>query len=310
MGERKIKYPIFVDEERIEIENYGYDNDDFRFLLRVPFKSGGFNYLRVIMKNPSVANEEKCDMTMRKVCNAAYEADYDGVIVMNLFPFRSKKAKCVYEKFYLNNKELFKKAIAKNKIIIKEVCTDQNVVFAWGTNTIQKTKEFDEFYDTMAHDVIEIVRKCAAGAGAPRLDKSLKYPIHALRWHKEILTEGGGFPPPKYEFDEKHPVLHRNMFGTTAEVCNTNPKDLEIYCYRKGEICLPVCEGCKHWRGDEGGLGRDCEWNDFDGNISSYESVIQNYEKYSEYDRAQYAKKMTSKKDLDSYIDWIKNYEK
>ncbi|MBR3994947.1 MAG: DUF1643 domain-containing protein [Clostridia bacterium] len=306
MNKRKIKYPDFVDEKNIKIENYGYDNNKFRFLLKVPFKTSGQNYMKIIMKNPSVASEEICDMTMIKVCNATYNAGYDGVIIMNLFPYRATHAEEVYHHFYKSDKGLYDKAISTNKEIIKSVCTNSEVVFAWGTNTINKTKLFDEIYDKMANDIIEIVRCCAKSASAPRYDKQGKHPIHALRWKKTILIEN----EDNYTTDEKHLVLHRNMFGPTAEVCNTNPEDFSIYCYKKNEICIPDCDGCEYFRGDEEGLGRDCEWEDFEGNLSYDESVIQNYEKIFEYDRVQYAKKCLCKKDVDKYMDWVKNYEK
>ena len=302
MNERKIKYPKFVDAENIKVENYGYDDEKFRFLLIVPFKSSGNKFLRVIMKNPSVANEQKCDMTLRKVCNATYKAGCDGVVIMNLFPFRAKYASDVYENFYNADKELYESAMAINKQIIKNTCTDSYVVFAWGTNTIRKINSFDVIYDKIANDIIDVISSCSIAACAPCLDKHGKHPIHGLRWWNEILIEGGKvFENDTSEEAEKHPVLHRNMFGPTAEVCNTNSEDLEIYCYRKNEICKPECEGCKYFRGDEEGLGRDCEWNDFDGNLSDDERVIQNYEKFLEYDRVQYAKKSFYNKDVEEY---------
>lgn len=305
MSEKKINYPSFVYVDKIKVENYGYDNEKFRFLLTVPFKSKGNNYLRVIMKNPSVANEQKCDMTMVKVCNAAFRAGFDGVVIMNLFPFRATYATDVYEKFYNADRVLYEKTMLTNKKVIRDNCAGNDVVFAWGTNTIRKTVGFDVVYNQTANDVIDIVRSCSAGACAPRLDKQGKHPIHALRWWNEILTEG-----EDSETDNKHPVLHRNMFGASAEVCNTNPEDLSIYCYKKNEICIPDCKDCKYFRGEEAGLGIVCEWDDFDGNISYNESVIQNYEKMLEFDRVQYAKKCFCKEDVDKYMDWIKNYEK
>lgn len=258
------------------------------------------------MKNPSVANELKCDMTMIKVCNATFKAGFDGVVIMNLFPFRATHAKDLYNKFYNADRELYENAISTNKKIIKNICAGSDVVFAWGTNTIHKTNNFDTVYDQLAEDVIEIIRNCATSACSPCLTKQGKHPIHALRWWSEILIEDEN----QDVADEKHPVLHHNMFGPTAEICNANPEDLSIYCYKKNEICIPDCDGCKYFRGDEEGLGRTCEWEDFDGNISFNESVIQNYEKLLEYDRVQYAKKCSCKKDVDEYMEWIKNYEK
>ncbi|MBO5135842.1 MAG: DUF1643 domain-containing protein [Clostridia bacterium] len=311
MSERNIKYPDFVDVENIKVENYGYDDEKFRFLLKVPFKTDSKNYLRVIMKNPSVANEQKCDMTMIKVCNATYKAGFDGVWIMNLFPYRATYAVDVYSKFYEADKALYEMAISTNKQIIKELCTDSEVIFAWGTNTIRKTKAFDMVYDQMANDVIEIIEHCAKGACSPCLDKSAKHPIHALRWWNTILEEKAETIEDVDDMkDEKHMVLHRNMFGPSAEVCNSNPKDLEIYCYKRNEICVPDCTGCEYFRESEMGNGIACEWEDFDGNFSYNESVIRNDEKVLEYDRVQYAKKCSCKEDVDKYMNWIINYEK
>ena len=306
MEKRNINYPYFVDVKNIKVDNCGYD-EKFRFILTVPFKSDGKKYLRVIMKNPSVASEQRCDMTMIKVCNAAYAAEFDGVVIMNLFPFRATNARDVYDKFYNSDKKLYEKAMNANKNAIRNACAGSDVVFAWGTNTICKTSGFDAVYDQITDEITEAALEYASSACSPCLDKSGKYPIHALRWWKEILTEGQSDLEP---VSEKHLVLHRNMFGPSAEVCNTNSEDLRIYCYRKNEICRPRCSGCQYFCGDEQGLGIYCLWEDFDGNLSRDESVIQNYEKTLEYDRVQYAKKCFYKKDVDRYMEWIKNYEK
>ena len=187
MVERKIKYPEYVNKNNISVENFGYDNENFRFVLKVPFFTEGENYLRVIMKNPSVASESKCDMTMRKVCNAAYEAKYDGVIIMNLFPFRAQQATDVYKNFY-KDKSLFAKAIETNKKAIRQICENENVVFAWGTNTINNSKEFSLLYDNLSEEIMQIVINCANSALATYVNNSTK-PLHGLRWWKTILSE-------------------------------------------------------------------------------------------------------------------------
>ena len=100
------------------------------------------------------------------------------------------------------------------------------------------------------------------------------------------------------------------MFGPSAEVCNANPEDFSVFCYKENRICIPDCNRCEYYRGNEQGLGVACEWEDFEGNISVNESVIQNYEKTLEYDRVQYMKKCIQKKDVDVYMNWVVNYEK
>ena len=303
-----MNYPDFVDSTNISVDNFGYSSDNFRFLLKVPFKTNGHNFLRVIMKNPSTASEKCCDNTKIKVCNAAKEAEYDGIIIINLFPFRSKEASNIYSKFYIEN-SLYKETMQLNKEIIKSVCTNADVVFAWGTNTIKKNKSFNEVYNNVANDVVDIIMSCTSNIHTPHITKQGMHSIHGLRWWRTILVENDCFSTNTI-IDEKHLVLHHNMFGPSAEVCNTNPNDLTIYCYKENEILSPNCENCEYFRGTDNNLGVICEWNDFDGNLSRNERVIQNSEKTLEYDRVQYAKTCTRKKDLDEYMDWIINYEK
>ena len=100
------------------------------------------------------------------------------------------------------------------------------------------------------------------------------------------------------------------MFGPTAQVGNTNTEDLKIYCYKRNKVCCPDCNGCRYFRGNEMGNGIACEWEDFDGNISENESIVQHYENCLEYDRVQYAKHALYKEDVDKFVDYLKNYEK
>jgi len=188
---RKIGHPEFVDLQNIKTENYGYDDKAFRFFLTVPFKEGGQNFLYVIMKNPSVANEKNGDMTMLKVCHAAKNAGYCGVAVMNLFPYRATCAPDVYTGFYRGDTALYEKATATNKQIIKENCTGKNVVYAWGNNTICGRKDFCEVYNRMADDIVGIVGACAKKAWAAQMNKSKTHPVHALTWSYDILAKQG-----------------------------------------------------------------------------------------------------------------------
>ena len=292
---KEIRYPDFVDKKNIEVKNYGYD-EKFRFLLKVPFNKTGENYLNVIMKNPSYASEQQCDRTMLKVCHAAYTAKYDGVFIMNLFPYRSKEAHGVFSNFYLSDKELYKTAMALNRQVIKEVCSNGEVVFAWGNNTIKKNKTFDAAYDEIASNITDIVKNCAKRVLPSFLNKNGKHPIHGLRWWHTILNDvRNDYEKEHMSTRNKHPVLHRNIFGLSAEICNSNQKDFEIYCYKRNKICIPDCTDCKYFRPVGMDMEIDCEWEDFDGNYSLDERIVQNYEKHLEYNRVQNIKSILKK---------------
>ena len=212
----------------------------------------------------------------------------------------------MYEKFCAPGGELYEETMAKNREIIKANSQEASVVFAWGTNTINGKADFTLLYDNLAEEIKGIVISCAERAESIRKNNS-KYPLHALRWHYDILVEGSF---GEVVHDKKHMVIHRNMFGPSAEVANCNPKDLEIFCYKRNSICNPDCTDCKYLHNSEMGQGIACEWEDFGGNISTDERVIQNHEKFLEYDRAQLVKKFFCKKDVDHFMELCINYEK
>jgi hypothetical protein len=87
-----MKYPPFVDVENIKEEPA--NSDEYRYVLKIPFVNReDKSAVVVVLKNPSKAtkDENKCDVTISKVCNVAYNAGYGMVIVHNLFPIRSTK---------------------------------------------------------------------------------------------------------------------------------------------------------------------------------------------------------------------------
>jgi len=189
-----MNYPKYVDEARIQCFSYDYPDDKYRFKLVIPFKSeNGKGLLRVIMKNPSTASAEKCDQTVMKVCSAVKEAGFDGVIILNLFPFRATNAVEVYNNYFIGNPD-YERSMKKNLEVIRKSCTDSEVFFAWGTNTISGKKEFRTEYDKQIDKVITTVSKCASHATGVNLslDDSSYYFLHGLRWWKTILKETFG----------------------------------------------------------------------------------------------------------------------
>ncbi len=291
MKERTIKYPEFVDTSNITVENYGYDSNNFRFVLKVPFKTIGNNFLRVIMKNPSKANEEKCDMTMIKACKAAHKASYDGIIVMNMFPYRATIATDLYKNYYNTNNDLYIRSMKTNIDVLEKNCFDADVVFAWGTNTIHQTKSFDTVYNEIANTIKDCVLKCSR-----REIKAGEKNLHALRWSENILIENNNIN----EVNSKNTrlVIHHNMFGASCEVAGLNNEDdFKIYCYKNHKICVPKCNNCPFFGGDEMGKGISCIWEDPFIDITTDEHIVQHDEIYMEFERVE---------NHDFYLDMIK----
>lgn len=182
---RKVRYPSFVDIK--SIKSRGRLN--YRFWLRIPFKNRtDSKILCVILKNPSVASNSQCDNTISRVCNVANCNGYDEVIILNLFPFRSTRAKGVV-KFY--NNKYFKNIMKVNLQIIKSMCKNRDVVFAWGTNTISQSKKNIAIYDNtikyVTSNVISrtnYVKRCICSKKkCNNKHPYIRYPLHGLRWN-------------------------------------------------------------------------------------------------------------------------------
>ncbi|MCD7725607.1 MAG: DUF1643 domain-containing protein [Clostridiales bacterium] len=178
-------------------ENSDRENK-FRFSLYIPFLTSlaaSDNNLAVIMKNPSSASSNVCDMTILKVCNVAYNNGYSGVIVVNLFPMRATKATDI-QYFYANPD--YEKIMKSNIDGIKKLISGYDVVFAWGRDTIQGRKQYPENYKNALKTIINAVNevncttyfadncKCNGNiCSSNKIEKchsDICYPLHGLRW--------------------------------------------------------------------------------------------------------------------------------
>jgi len=88
----------------------------------------GEKKLFVIGLNPSTANKEKSDTTVAKVETVANNNDFDGFVMLNLYPLRSTDPKGLPEDF---DQDLFNENISK---IITVASKESAPVFwaAWG----------------------------------------------------------------------------------------------------------------------------------------------------------------------------------
>lgn len=184
---RSVSYPQFVDFDLIQSKEVG----NYRYWLKIPFKYvPTLKTLCVILKNPSDASDTTCDNTVCKVSNVAYNNGYSAVIILNLFPYRSKKAKYVTD-FYED--ENFCKICDINLSIIKKMCKKNDVVFAWGTNTISKAKKNMDIYNLAISKItseiwsnVYYVKSCnCANESCNGKHQEVRYPLHGLRWHND-----------------------------------------------------------------------------------------------------------------------------
>lgn len=180
---RIVEYPKFVNKELIQVE----EKDECRFWLKIPFynTTGAINNktVCVILKNPSKATCTQSDNTVSKVCNAAYNNGYKTVIILNLFPYRSTKPQKVI-KFY--KQDDYDVIMHENISVIKKLSQGNDIVFAWGTNTISTSIRNQNIYDDTIHTVLN---SCNGKRYYVKSKKSNDknqvvpmYPLHGLRW--------------------------------------------------------------------------------------------------------------------------------
>lgn len=85
---------------------------------------------------------------------------------------------------------------------------------------------------------------------------------------------------------KKHLVYHRNMYGPSCEVASVNNKeDFKIYCYRENKVCIPNCNGCLYWAGDEMGKGMCCNWEEYYSDVFKQEHIVQHRDVQKEFKR-------------------------
>lgn len=173
-----IRYPSFVDVNNI-IEIPSGDSK-YRYILEIPFYDGaGKPVVLVVLKNPSKATMKECDVTISKVCNATHHAGYGKVIVFNLFPIRSTKPEMVFSKF-IQHKEAYDKHMKINqKYLSSRISLVEDVIFAWGTNTIKHRtgKQYNEAKN-------EVKRICL-NKNWKMVEGGKKEPLHGQRWSNE-----------------------------------------------------------------------------------------------------------------------------
>lgn len=109
------------------INNYKVNNDDTaRFVLGIK----GNNPLIVIGLNPSTANEKKPDRTISKIMGFAEGANFDSIIMLNLYPQRATKPNDLHTTV---DCDLFIENIEVIITIINSI-ESASILCAWGNN--------------------------------------------------------------------------------------------------------------------------------------------------------------------------------
>jgi len=99
----------------------------YRYYLQRNFKKNAKNLLVFIMLNPSTANEQYNDPTVERCQNHALNKNYDGMIILNIFAYRTTNPKQLLQtKNPIGEKN--------NQTIINTIKKHQNIICAWGNH--------------------------------------------------------------------------------------------------------------------------------------------------------------------------------
>lgn len=98
----------------------------YRYLLRRDWRDTEGEPLVFVMLNPSTADSESDDPTVRKCCGFASRAGYPGMVVVNLYAIRATNPA------ELRGKPHMLIVGSENPKYLEKGMADRDVVFAWG----------------------------------------------------------------------------------------------------------------------------------------------------------------------------------
>lgn len=99
----------------------------YRYVLERAWGDNEKNYVNFILLNPSTADENQDDQTVRRCINLAKSWEYDGFYVTNLFAFRTRHPKIL--------KESDEPVGEENDRYLEEIAKkSKKIVVAWGTH--------------------------------------------------------------------------------------------------------------------------------------------------------------------------------
>lgn len=176
-----IRYPYFVDINKIKISPM-CESKKYRYELTIPFENARENSYKtviVILKNPSKADKKQCDITISKVCNAAKRNGYSIVKIYNMFPYKSTSAKNL--KGFIESEKYYKYMEINNEYIKNAIIETDDVVFAWGTNTISQSKKITMEYQKRKKLLIDMCKN----KNTFMVIGGKKEPLHGQRWSND-----------------------------------------------------------------------------------------------------------------------------
>jgi hypothetical protein len=109
----------------------GGECDEFRYMLTRTWQPRQARLLRFVMLNPSTADAQQDDATVRKCIGFAIALGYTGFAIVNLFAFRARDPKTLKAAGYPvgpNNDKFIKMAADDAR------AEGSDVVCAWGVN--------------------------------------------------------------------------------------------------------------------------------------------------------------------------------
>lgn len=87
--------------------------------------------------------------------------------------------------------------------------------------------------------------------------------------------------------NKKHPIVHRNMFGSACMMNDAPEYEFRIYCRKKHAVCVPECKGCGYFAHDEMGYGVACVWEETYEDMPKDEHIVNHDEAMFEHMRVE-----------------------
>lgn len=214
--------------------------------------------------NPSTAQNGESDNTITKLCRFLDMYGFNNLSMLNLYEDVSsvqlKGEKSITD--FKTKREVFNKA--------------DIILIVWGFDDTKDLKE-------LKNNALEVLEDYADKLYCIETDSG-KFPAHPSRMHYDwnIIKMNN-------RIEEKHLVIHRNMYGPSCEVASVNNEnDFKIYCHKEHKICLPKkCDKCRFFAGSEMGKGISCVWEESYEDISGGEHIVPYDEAYMELQRVE-----------------------
>lgn len=178
---RQIAHDEHVDFDRIRACFSTDHRRSYRYSLRIPFRGDGQRdqLVTVVLKNPSSADAERADNTIRRVETYVFKRFPRAreIAVLNLFALRATDASDLAA--HLADHGIGSATGDRNDAIIADnLGRSHHILLAWGgTSGISKPR-----YEERIHAVVQMLRLHADRVGTVNDVPTSGYPRHGLGW--------------------------------------------------------------------------------------------------------------------------------